>query len=89
MKSLLAGILITGLFLLPNPAQCDWFLDAETGYVWPGYIDIRIPNETGTLFSLKDDLPAGSKIVYRLRLGYRFNPKHSISVLFALTATSG
>jgi hypothetical protein len=67
----------------PVSAFCDWFFDAETGYVWPGYIDVRIPNETGTLFSLKDDLPAESKFVYRLRLGYRFNPKHSVSILFA------
>ncbi|MGD8538133.1 MAG: hypothetical protein PVI66_05390 [Candidatus Aminicenantes bacterium] len=63
--------------------KADWYFDAEGGYIWPGYIDVRIPNETGTLFSLKDDLPAESKIVYRLRLGYQFNPKHSVSVLFA------
>lgn len=63
--------------------QGDWFFDAEGGYVWPGYIDVRIPNETGTLFSLTYDLPAESKIVYRLRLNYRFHPKHSVSVLYA------
>jgi len=75
-------ILVLILFY-PISAYCDWFFDAECGYVWPGYIDVRIPNETGTLFSLKDDLPAESKFVYRLRLGYRFNPKHSVYVLFA------
>jgi hypothetical protein len=83
MKYLPAVLVITILLLLPGSAQCDWFFDVEGGYVWPGYIDVRIPNETGTLFSLTDDLPAESKIVYRLRLGYRFNPKHSVSVLFA------
>ncbi len=71
------------LFLLPVSGLCDWFFDVEGGYVWPGYVDVRIPNETGTLFSLVDDLPAESKFVYRLRLGYRFNPKHSVSLLFA------
>jgi hypothetical protein len=74
------------LFLLlffPVSAWCDWFFDAEGGYVWPSYIDVRIPNETGTLFSLTDDLPAESRLVYRLRLGYQFHPKHSLSVLFA------
>ena len=75
--------LIYRLLFIPVYAQADWFFDAEGGYVWPGYIDVRIPNDTGTLFSLKDDLPAESKFVYRLRLGYRFNPKHSVSVLFA------
>jgi hypothetical protein len=83
MKCLPLVVLVTILFLLPTSARCDWFFNAEGGYVWPGYIDVRIPNETGTLFSLKDDLPAESKFVYRLRLGYRFNPKHSVSVLFA------
>lgn len=75
-------VLISAL-LIPVSAHCDWFFDVEAGYAWPGYIDVRIPNETGTLFSLKDDLPAESKFVYRLRLGYRFHPKHSVSVLFA------
>ena len=83
MNFLPSAILITALFLFPLSAHCDWFFDAEVGYVWPGYIDVRIPNETGTLFSLKDDLPAESKFVYRLRLGYQFHPKHSVSVLFA------
>jgi hypothetical protein len=71
------------LLFLPSPSKGDWFFDFEGSYVWPGYIDVRIPNETGTLFSLKDELPAGSKFVYRLRLGYQFHPKHSVSLLFA------
>ena len=83
MNCLRSVVLITALFLFPLSAHCDWFFDAEAGYVWPGYIDVRIPNETGTLFSLKDDLAAESEFVYRLRLGYQINPKHSVSVLFA------
>jgi hypothetical protein len=75
-------ISVSPLFF-PTSVQGDWFFDAEGGYVWPGYIDVRIPNETGTLFSLTYDLPAESKIVYRLRLNYRFHPKHSVSVLYA------
>ena len=82
--SLISLISISVLLLFFSfSALCDWFIDAEGGYVWPGYIDVRIPNETGTLFSLTDDLPAESQLVYRLRLGYRFHPKHSASVLFA------
>ena len=76
-------LIFVGILFFPVSAYCDWFFDTEVGYVWPGYIDVRIPNETGTLFSLKDDLPAESKLIYRLRLGYRFNPKHSVSILFA------
>jgi len=76
-------LILVWILFFPVSAFCDWFFDAEGGYVWPGYIDVRIPNETGTLFSLTNDLPAESKIVYRLRLGYQFHPKHSVSVLFA------
>jgi hypothetical protein len=71
------------LLLFPASAQGGWFFDTEGAYVWPGYIDVRIPNETGTLFSLTDDLPAESKCVYRLRLGYQFHPRHSLTLLFA------
>ncbi len=71
------------ILLFPLSAWCEWFFDAEGGYVWPSYIDVRIPNESGTLFSLTDDLPAKSRLVYRLKLGYQFHPKHSVSVLFA------
>ena len=42
------------------------FLDLETGTVITGYNDIRIPGDIGTLFSLKDDLSAKTKIFYRL-----------------------
>lgn len=83
IKSLSLLVLTTILFLVPAPAQCDWFVDVEGAYVWPGYIDVRIPNETGTLFSLTNDLPAESKFGYRLRLGYQFHPKHSVSILYA------
>lgn len=77
-------VLISVLLLLfPVSALGDWFLDTEGGYLWPGYIDVRIPNETGTLFSLTDDLPAESKCVYRLRMVYQFHPKHSVTILFA------
>ncbi len=75
--------LIIILFLFPVYARGDWFFDVEGGYVWPGYIDVGIPNDTGTLFSLTGDLPAEFKFVYRLRMGYQFHPKHSVSLLFA------
>lgn len=81
--SIIVALISAFFIFIPVSAHGDWLFNAEGAYVWPGYIDVRIPNETGTLFSLKDDLPAESKIVYRLRLGYRFHPKHSISVLFA------
>lgn len=76
-------IICTVLLFSPVLARSDWIFDVEGGYAWPGYIDVRIPNDTGTSISLKDDIPAGSRAVYRLRLGYQFHPKHSVSFLFA------
>jgi len=74
--------LVLGLSLPPFSFG-DWFLDLEGGGVWCGYNDVRIPADTGTDFSLCDDLSLDSKVVFRLRLCYRFHPKHSLSVLYA------
>lgn len=57
--------------------------DVETGIVSTGYNDVRIPGDKGTLFSLKDDLKPEATVFYRLRAGYTFNSRHTISVLYA------
>ncbi|MBN2246823.1 MAG: hypothetical protein JW755_13380 [Candidatus Aminicenantes bacterium] len=66
---------------MTNEAQ--WFVDIESGYVFNGYNDVQIPGDTGTRFSLTDDLEAESSIFYRLRVGIRFNERHTLSALFA------
>ncbi len=58
-------------------------IDLETGLVITGYNDVRIPGDIGTLFSLKDDLTAKSKIFYRLRASYTIKSRHTLSVLYA------
>lgn len=58
-------------------------VDVETGVVSTGYNDVRIPGDQGTLFSLKDDLKPDAKAFYRLRAGYTFKSRHTISVLYA------
>lgn len=64
-------------------AKSQAFLDVETGFVVTGYNDVRIPGEGGTFFSLKDDLNAKPDLFYRIRAGYTFGDRHTISVLFA------
>jgi len=80
------------LFLLVLPAlnmHAQATLDLETGVVVTGYNDVRIPGDEGTLFSLKDDLTANSKIYYRIKVNYTIKSRHTLSVLFApLTTTS-
>jgi hypothetical protein len=64
-------------------------LDLETGVVFTGYNDVRIPGDEGTLFSLKEDLSANTKMYYRIKVNYTIKSRHTLSVLFApLTTTS-
>lgn len=81
VKNLLLWSLL--FLLLPHAGYSQWFADVETGWVSSGYNDVKIPRETGTEFSLTDDLKTESAFFYRLRLGYRFGSKHTLTVLAA------
>jgi hypothetical protein len=68
----------------------EWELDVEGGLVTVGLNDVQIPNETGTRFSLVDDLEADSREYYRIRLSGIFGGKHTVSALYApLTLNAG
>jgi len=72
------------LLLLPVPGlRAQWSLEAESGLVWSGYNDVRIPGDGGTLFSLSRDLSSDSGIFIRARLTWQFHPRHAFSVLYA------
>lgn len=58
-------------------------LDLEAGYVIPGYIDVAIPGDSGTRFSLTDDLDAEETTAFRLRFGRVISGKHWMAVLVA------
>jgi hypothetical protein len=65
-------------------------LDLETGAVFGGYSDVRIPGDGGTLFSLSEELDANPGVFYRLRVFCRFNDRHHLGALYAplaITAT--
>lgn len=84
MKTLIYSICILSLtFFLNKSVNAQAFIDLETGPVFTGYNDVRIPGDQGTLFSMKDDLVSKTKIFYRLRAGYKINPRHSLSLLYA------
>lgn len=68
--------LVPFLLFIAIPLKAQITIDAETGLVFPGYNDVRIPNNSGTLFSFQDDFEAeGPVIPFRVRLGYTFNEK--------------
>ncbi len=64
-------------------AQGRWRIDFENGAAISGYNDVRIPGDTGTLFSLTDDLASDTTYFWRLRADVRIAPKHVLSALVA------
>jgi len=85
VKKLIGNIFSAALALLlvASNTYGQWFVDLETGLVFGGYNDVRIPRDTGTEFSLTEDLETNSSLFYRVRVGYMFNSKHSISLFAA------
>jgi hypothetical protein len=71
------------ILMLTSPSFGQWFFDFETGLALPGYNDVRIPRDTGTPFSLSEDLRADLTYFFRVRLGYQWNSRHTLSVLAA------
>jgi hypothetical protein len=65
------------------PAFGQGFLDLENGLAVSGYNDVRIPNETGTLFSLSEELAADPGYYVRVRLGFGWKSGHNVSVFAA------
>ena len=60
----------------------SFWVDAETGAAFTGYNDVQIPADTGTRFSLADDLEADPVWFYRLQAGLDIG-RHSAFVLYA------
>jgi hypothetical protein len=84
MRTLIYSICILFLtFFLNKSGNAQAIIDFETGPVFTGYNDVRIPGDQGTLFSLKDDLKAKTKIFYRLRASYTMKSRHTLSLLYA------
>jgi hypothetical protein len=64
-------------------AQDRWRVDVENGAAIAGYNDVRIPGDTGTLFSLTDDLASDTAYFWRVRADVRLGRKHVLSALVA------
>jgi len=76
-------ILILAILSISVLSHADWFIDVENGLALSGYNDVRIPGETGTLFSLSDDLQTDSSYFFRVRLGYQLKSRHTFSIFAA------
>ena len=80
LSATLFAIIFFGTAALLN-AQAN--IDFESGAVFTGYNNVRIPCDSGTLFSLKDDLNAKPKAFIRIRAGYTINSRHTLSLRYA------
>lgn len=67
------------LLLVAEPAVAEWFVDVETGMAFSDRNDVRIPGDTGTEFSLTDDLSTDSALTGRLRVGVHLGERHHLS----------
>jgi len=71
------------LLAAPVAAQDRWRIDVENGAAVSGYNDVRIPGDSGTRFSMTDDLASDTEYFWRVRADFRFAPRHVLSGLVA------
>ena len=84
MKAILCSISIFSLAVsLSLSLQAQGVVDLESGLVFTGYNDVRIPGDDGTLFSMKDDLVSDPAFFYRISLGYTLGNRHTLALLYA------
>jgi len=86
--------LILGTFWAIVPASYGYNankfkFEIEAGPVWQSRNDVRIPNDTGTRFSLREIQGTGPFATGRIYFDYSFSPRHEFQLLAApLTFTS-
>lgn len=69
--------------LLACHASAGVEAEVEASVVVASRIDTRIPGDTGTTFSLVNDLSTSPAPAFRVRLGYRIADRHLITALYA------
>ncbi len=85
-KGVLPTLAVVLCFAVPSalwalPPVSFW-IDAESGAAFTGYNNVQIPADTGTRFSLADDLEPDPVWFYRLQAGMDIG-RHSAFVLYA------
>ena len=82
MRSLVFALLGLCALLSVN-AHAQTHVSIESGMAFPGYNNVRIPNETGTLFSLTNDLAADPVVFWRFESFLRLNENQEIGAVIA------
>jgi len=90
MKKNLRAIVLSVSFLWSAAAvAAQAFIDVEGGLAFTGYNDVRIPDVGGTTLSLASDLNQDPARAIRVRVGYVFRDRHSVSFLAAPLTVEG
>jgi hypothetical protein len=91
-----AGYVVAGVasLMLSVPAAYGdnskkFGFEIEAGPVWQSRNDVRIPNDTGTTFSLRDIQGSGPFAATRVYFDYAFLPKHELRFLAAPLTLKG
>ena len=81
------SVILTTVLLMVTAAaahgQERWRLDVENGVALSGRNDVRIPGDSGSLFSLTGDLQSNTAYFWRVRADARLGRKHVLSALAA------
>jgi hypothetical protein len=83
LKDAIIDTLMCVPFMGISYAVTNGSLEFESGLVGAGYSDVRIPGDSGTLFSLSSDLTANPVLFYRGRITLPIADRHHISLLYA------
>lgn len=78
-------LFVTSLFFIVSPqVYAQWSLDVESGLAFQTYNDVRIFNQSGTLFDFNRDFELqGPVIPIRVRAGYTFYNKNHLFALWS------
>ncbi|UCE66132.1 MAG: hypothetical protein JSU85_14990 [Candidatus Zixiibacteriota bacterium] len=71
------------VFLMHGATRAEWHFDVETGAAINGYNDVQIPGDSGTRFSLSEELDSDPVLFWRLRISRDLGEKHYLSLLIA------
>lgn len=89
MNKKLVGVFLVLVIFLSLTLSAQAFVDVEGGVAFTGYNDVAIPSNTATRFSLADQTPAGVVPAFRMRVGYTFADRHTVSLLAAPLTAQG